>query len=143
MGMLPTPTIVNLFVSLHKQKEIVPRFLPDLYFYYRFIDDGFIIWKHEKYCATDKQNYEAFKKAINSGGFRWTFTVPAQKVDFVDLTVNIVGSKVTINLYENLLALHLYISLHSCHPSNCLGRLVTVMVLLIHRLYTFQNDVAY
>ena len=107
-------TIANLFVSLHKRKEILPKFLSNLYFYCLFIDNGFVTWKHDKDRATDKRNYKSFKKAVNSGGLRCTFTEPAPKVDFIDLTVNIVGSKVTINLYEKLLALHLYIPPNSC-----------------------------
>jgi hypothetical protein len=109
----------------------------------RVIDDGFAIWKHNEDRVTDLQKYKGFKKAINSGGLRWTFTDPSLKTDFMDLTVNIVGSKVTTNLYEKPLALHLYIPPHSCHPSSCFGSLVTGMVLLIYRLCTFQKDVAY
>ena len=109
LGTSPLQTIANNVVYLYEQEEILPKFLPKLFFYRRFIDVGFIIWKHNKQYSTDKQNLKAFKKAVNNGGLHWTFTKPAQKVDFMDLTVNIVGSKVTTNLYEKLLALHLYI----------------------------------
>jgi len=143
MGMSPAPTIANLFVSLHERKEILPKFNSNLHLYRRFIDDGFAVWKHNEDRATDLRNYKAFKKAINSGGLRWTFTDPSLKTDFMDLTVNIVGSKVTTNLYEKPLALHLYIPPHSCHPSSCFGSLVTGMVLRIYRLCTFQKDVSY
>ena len=104
-----TPTIANLFVSLHEQKEILPKFSSNLHLYRRFIDDGFAIWKHYKDHVTDLQNYKALKKAVNSGGLRWTFTDPNLKVDFMDLIVHIVGSRIATNLYENPLALYLYI----------------------------------
>jgi hypothetical protein len=38
MGMFPTPTIAKRFVSLHEQKEILPRFLSSIYFFCRFND---------------------------------------------------------------------------------------------------------
>ena len=88
MWLLPTPTTANLFVYLHQQKEILTKLLPNLYFYRKCSDDGCIIWKHNKYCSADKHNYKAFKRAVNSGGLRSTFTDPAQKVQFMDLTVN-------------------------------------------------------
>ena len=76
MGMPPVPTIANLFVSLHEQKQILPKFRPNLYFYRRFIDNGFVIWKHGEDYTTDKQKLKAFKKAVSSGGLRWTFPEP-------------------------------------------------------------------
>ena len=48
MGMLAVSTIAKMFISLHEQKEILPKCLSNLYLYRRFIDDGFIIWKHAK-----------------------------------------------------------------------------------------------
>ena len=106
MGMLLASTIANLFVLLHEQKEILPKFASNLHLYRRFIDDGFIIWKHNEDQATDLRNYKAFKKTVRSGGLRWTFTDSSLQVDFTDLTV--MGSKVTTKLYEKPPALYLY-----------------------------------
>ena len=143
MGMSPAPTIAHIFIALNEQKEILPKFASSLHFYRRFIDDGFAIWKHDKDHITDLCNFKAFKKAVNSGGLRWTFTDPCLKVNFMDYTVNIIGFRFATNLNKKPLALHLYIPPHSCHPSSCFGSLVTGMVLRIHRLCTFQKDVTY
>jgi hypothetical protein len=89
---------------LHEQKEVLPKFVLNIHLYRRFIDDGFSIGKHDKDQAIDLRNYKALKKAINSGALRWTFTDLSLKVDFMDLTVNIVGSRATTNMYEKPLA---------------------------------------
>ena len=43
MSISSAPIITNLIVSLHEQNKILPKFLSNLYFCSRFIDDGFMI----------------------------------------------------------------------------------------------------
>jgi hypothetical protein len=47
MGISPAPPIANLYVTLHKSKEILPVIANNLFFCVRFIDDGLAICKHD------------------------------------------------------------------------------------------------
>jgi hypothetical protein len=141
MGMSPAPPIANLYVALHEATCILPTFASSLFFYVRFIDDGLAIWKHDSDPIIDARNLEEFKKAINKSGLTWTFTDPSTQVDFMDLTIKIEGKKITTNLFEKPLALHLYIPPHSCHPPSCFGSLVSGMILRFYRLCTYQKDI--
>jgi hypothetical protein len=57
MGMLPVPTIANLYVEIYERNHIIP--LVDgkyLLFYKRFINDGFAVWLHDKDPTTNANN---------------------------------------------------------------------------------------
>ena len=59
----------------------------------------------------------------------------------MDLTIKIEDDKMSTNLVEKPLALHLFIPPHSCHPQKCFKRLVTGTTLRIHRLCSHQKDI--
>jgi hypothetical protein len=54
MGMSPAPTIA---VAIFKLSNILPLFDKYLFFYKRFIHDGFAIWLHDKDPTTDAKNW--------------------------------------------------------------------------------------
>jgi hypothetical protein len=141
MGMSPAPPIANLYVALHEATDILPTFTNNLFFYVRFIDDSLAIWKHDRDPAINARNLEEFKKAINKSGLTWTFTDPSAQVDFMDLTIKIEGKRITTNLFEKPLALHLYIPPRSCHPPSCFRSLASGMILRFYRLCTYQKDI--
>ena len=140
MGMSPAPTIANLYFAIHESANILGKF-ESLDYYQRFIDDGLAIWTHNPDPATDASNYKAFQNAINGGGLSWTFTKRSKQVDFMDLTIKIEGKKLSTNLYQKPLALHLFVPPHSCQPLKCFNGLVTDMTLRIHRLCSHQKDI--
>ena len=140
MGMSPAPTIANLYVAIHERAKIIGKF-DSLSYYRRFIDDGFAIWKHHPDPDIDAANYKSFQDAIRGGGLDWTFTKRAKQVDFMDLTITIEDNKLSTNLFQKPLALHLFIPPHSCHPKKCFKGLVTGMTLRIHRLCSHQRDI--
>jgi hypothetical protein len=43
MGMLPAPTVANLYVAIYELNHIIPLLNKYLMFYKKFIDDGFAI----------------------------------------------------------------------------------------------------
>ena len=57
------------------------------------------------------------------------------------MTIKIVGSKIETDLFEKPLALHLYISPHSCHPPGVIIGLVMGNVLRIFQLCSGQVDI--
>ncbi len=64
MGMSPAPTLANLYVALHEEKEILPFLKTNLLYLHRFIDDGLAIWIHDADPSTDQRNWIAFKNSI-------------------------------------------------------------------------------
>ena len=61
----------------------------------------------------------------------------------MDLTIKIKGNRITRNLFENSLALYLYILLCSYHPPSYFGSLVSGMILWLYRLCTYQKNSRY
>ena len=108
-----------------------------------FIDNGIGIWKHNTDPVQDAANWELFKSTVNDGGLEWEFTPLSNEINFMDMTINIVGNKIETNLFEKPLTLHLYIPPHSCHPKSGFGSLVSGMVLRIFRLCSESSDVSF
>ena len=123
------PPIVNLYVDLHKLTDILPVFANDIFFCVRFINDALAIWKHDRDPVINTMNLNEFKKAINKSDLSWTFIDPSTHVDVMGLRINIEKERITTNLFEHPLALHLYIPPHSCHPLSCFDRFVRCMIL--------------
>jgi hypothetical protein len=49
-------------------------------------------------------------------GLEWEYETPSTNVNFMDLTISIIGDRVETTLYEKPQNLHLYLSAHSSHP---------------------------
>ena len=105
--MITAPTIANIYVAIYESATILGRF-KSLDYYHRFIDDGLAILIHNLDPIIDASNYKAFQDAINGGSLSWTFTKRDKQVDFMDLATKIEGSKLSTNLYQTPLALHLF-----------------------------------
>ena len=141
MGMAPAPPIANLYCGTYEAEHVLTFLNLFLYFYKRFIDDGFAIWEHHSDSAIDAANWTQFKSAVNGGGLEWEFSDRCSQIDFMDLTIEIVGLKIETNLYEKPMALHLYIPPKACHPASCIRSLVSGMVLRIYRLCSRDADI--
>ena len=59
----------------------------------------------------------------------------------MDLTISIKDGKISSTLYEKLLALHLYIPPHSCHPPGMISGLIMGGVLRMYRLCSEPEDI--
>ncbi len=106
MGMLPTPTIANLYVAIYKLDHIIPLLNKYLMFYKRFIDNGFAIWLHNLDLTINTTNWNDFKALINAMGLCWTFKSPRKKLIFMDMTIQVEGEKIVTIIYAKPLALY-------------------------------------
>jgi hypothetical protein len=88
MGMLPAPTIANLYVAIYERDHIIPLIGSYLMYYKQFIDDGFTIWLHKNNPTTNVNNWDNFKNICNVMGLSWTFKSPPKKLIFMDMTMN-------------------------------------------------------
>ena len=93
-GMLPAPTIANLYVAIFELEHIIPLLDKFLLFYNRFIDNGFAIWLHDLDSTINAQSWYDFNALINTMGLKWAFKSPRKKLVFVDMTIQIEGSKI-------------------------------------------------
>ena len=141
MGMSPAPSIANLYVAIHEKRSILSFLDSCVLYLQRFIDDGLAIWLHDPDPSIDAANWRCFKQAINAGGLQWTFTKRDSQVDFMDMTIKIVGNKIETTLYEKPLALHLYIPPHSCHPPGVTTGLIMGQILQIFYLNSRSEDI--
>ena len=85
MGMVPAPSIANLFVAIYKEAHITSfpsTFLP---FLKRFIDDGFGIWLQDPDPDQDKKHWDAFQSLINRMGLTWEFSQRSNEAYKIDL----------------------------------------------------------
>jgi hypothetical protein len=142
MGMLPAPTIANLYVMIYERDPIIPLVgVKYLLFYKRFIDDGFAVWLHDEDPTTGKSNWNNFKACINAMGLNWTFKSPRKKLTFMDMTIQVKGEKIVTTMYTKPLALYQYIPPNSCHPSGVLAGLIFGQILQIYQLCSHSKDI--
>jgi hypothetical protein len=114
-GMLPAPTIANLFVAIYKTTHVLPH-IPQVMLYLRcFINNGFGIWLHDPVPLINKSNWLKFQACLNESGLKWIFSKRLTEVVFMDLRLKTEAKKVVASLYAKPMAIHLYIPPHSCH----------------------------
>ncbi len=142
MGMLPPPTIANLYVTIYERNHIIPLVgVKYLMFYKRSIDDGFAVWLHDKDPTTDASNWNDFKACINAMGLKWTFKSPRKKLTFMDTTIQVKGDKLITTIYAKPLALYQYILSNSCHSPGVLTGLIFGQILRIYQLCSHSEDI--
>jgi hypothetical protein len=104
MGILPAPTIANLYVAIYKLNHSIPLLEKYLVFYKRFINNGFAIWLHNLHPTTNTNNWNDFKALLNTMGLRWTFKSPRKKLIFMDMTIQVKRERITTTIYAKPLA---------------------------------------
>ena len=140
MGTPPAPAWAILYYALH-ENNLVQCWRRNLFFYKRFIDDVIGIWIPDPDPIRDAQLWSDFCKDMNAcEGLKWTCEVPSKKVNFMDLTISIIGNAIETDLYEKDLNLYLYIPPHSSHPRGVFTGLISGQVLRIRRLCSNQSD---
>ncbi len=132
MGMLPAPTIANLFVAIYEAEHIVPKIRSYLLLLRRFIDDGFGVWLH-------KTRHHCRQGQLDGMPGTGERNVRSQKVVFMDLTIEIVNRRFVTLLYAKPMALYLYIPPNSSHAPGTLTGLVYGQVLRIYQLCSLST----
>jgi len=141
MGMSPAPTIANLYVAIYEATHILPLLTKFLFSLKRFINNGLGIRLHDPDPDVDAANWILFKTLINAMGLRWTSTKLSKKVIFMDMTIEISGSRLVTALYAKPMALYQYIPPTSCHPPGAPTGLVFGQVLRIVQLCFRNQDI--
>lgn len=143
MGKPCAPPWATIFQGL-REIDYVPRYKIYLPLYLRFIDDVFLMWVPFEGSTDDEDNvtWSAFQAEVNDNcGLEWEFTDRGMKLDFMDMTISIVGDKLITTLFEKPMATFLYIPPHSAHPPGVTIGHIMGEVLRIHRLCSYEHDV--
>ena len=64
MGMSPAPSIANFYVAIHEAQAIIDSFDSNIFYLWRFIDDGLAIWLHDPDSSVNALNFAIAGRAI-------------------------------------------------------------------------------
>ena len=139
MGTPPACSYAAIYYAVHEY-SLLDQFATKLYFYRRYIDDGFGIWLHNEDPVIDAQSWQEFQEATSYGNLRWEFSSLTNRADYLDLSLKIHNNKIVTSLYEKPMNLHLYLPAHSAHPPGVLKSLVQSMIWRIVTLTSCENE---
>jgi len=119
----------------HENSRIFPTYSQHLLYYKRYIDDIFGIWIPPE--RNSQEVWTTFKEEINNwGNLKWKVEDLSQQSVFLDLSIEIKGSKIQTKTFQKSMNLYLYIPPLSAHPHSCFKGLVAGEM----RRYWIQNN---
>jgi hypothetical protein len=139
MGAPPAPMYATLYYYLQEAK-IIPTH-HNIFYYGRYIDDGFGIWIPHPDAELDEHLWQQYLADTAYGKLKWEATARSSSLDFLDLTITICGDKLSTKLYEKALNLYLYLPPHSSHSPNMTRGIIRGMILRIFRLTSDNTNV--
>ena len=135
MGTPPAPPYATLYYAIHEE-TLYDEFGENLFFYKRFIDDIFGIWKITDFI-NDASTWQRFCLRLNDFGLTWDVNDRSKSVNFMDLTIFMNNNHLSTTLFEKKQNPYSYIPPHSAHPPGVLTGLVYGNV---HRIYTLCSE---
>ena len=85
------------------------------YLWWRYIDDIFFLWQHGEGKLKEFIEHLSEKHPTIKFTTEWSQT----SINFLDITVSLIGGKVTTDLYANPTDSHQYLHSFSCQPYYC------------------------
>lgn len=116
IGTPPAPPYATVTFSQH-ENQLIPQWTHAVGFYKCFIDDVIGILYVNPDPELDTKRWDDFVTQMNGWhGMEWVFKKPCKSVNFMVLTISIVGNMLKTTFYEKKQNLYLYIPPHSSHP---------------------------
>ena len=116
MGISPAPPWATIFFGLY-ETQLLAKWKQHISFYKRFIDDVLGIWLCHPCPIRDRKLWDEFCRDMQQWhGLEWKFEAPSNTVDFMDLTISIVGDRVETTIFEKPQNLYLYLPSPSSLP---------------------------
>ena len=86
-----------------------------MYLWWRYVDEIFFLWEH------GEEKLKGFIEHLNEKHPTIKFTAEWSKtsINFLDVTVSLVGGNITTDLYVKLTDSHQYLHFSSCNPYHC------------------------
>ena len=114
MGTRMAPSYANLFMA-ELEANLLTCTTHQPYVWWQFIDDIFAIWKH------GRETLKQFLQEINlfHPTIKFTAEYSEDRVNFLDTTAILDGTRIHTDLYTKPTDTHQYLSPESCHPKHC------------------------
>ena len=94
------------------EEEILSEIELKPYLWWRYIDDIFFLWEYGEEKLKDFIEHLNEKHPTIKFTAEWSQT----SINFLDVTVSLIGGKVTTDLYVKPKDSHQYLHSASCHP---------------------------
>ena len=116
--------------------ELEEEFLREIELWWRYIDDIFFLWKH------GEEKLKGFIEHLNEKHATIKFTAEWSKtsINFLDVTVSLVGGNITTDLYVKPTNSHQYLHSSSCHPYHCKKGIPYSQALRLNRICADPNS---
>ena len=112
MGTSAAVMWATLYYGYHEKHTLIPKYGRHLLYFKRFIDDIIGIWLLDESSA-----WEDFQADVNDFGIlTWEIEELSKSVNFLDLTLTIVGDRIETKTFQKLMNLYLYLTPASAHP---------------------------
>jgi hypothetical protein len=124
MGTSVACAYATIYYSYWEETTLLPNYRKHIYFYRRFIDDIFLVWR-EKPSHSNTQ-WEKFKTDMDAfGDLKWTPEPLTNTVTFLDLSIRLTSDgRIKTKTFQKDLNLYLYIPSHSAHTPGCLKGII-------------------
>ena len=140
MGVAPAPPFATIYYGI-KEQSLLAKWGDNFFYYRRFIDDVFCIWKYDKCPIEDERKWQEMQADVNDfHGLQWEFTERVDSLNFMDLVIYKEGDKLMTDLFEKPMALFLYLPPHSSHPPGVLTGLIFGQILRIFSLCSTEDQ---
>ena len=104
--------------------------------WFRYIDDVFFIWTH------GKENLKNFMCNLNefNDSIKFTYDSHNQKINFLDVNINISNGKLNTDLYVKSTDRHQYLHYMSSHPEHTKRSIIYSQTLRVKRLCSLEKN---
>ena len=118
------------------EEEILSEIELKPYLWWRYIDDIFFLWEH------GEEKLKGFIEHLNEKHPTIKFAAEWSKtlINFLDVTVSLVGGNITTDLYVKPTDSHQYLHSASCHPYHCKKGIPYSQALRLNRICSDPNS---
>ena len=129
------PPYSLLFVA-ELEEEISSEIELKPYLWWRYIYDIFFLWEHREEKLKEFIEHLNEKHPTIKLTAEWSQT----SINFLDVTVSLIGGKVTTDLYVKPTDSHQYLHSSSCHPYHCKKGITYSQALRLSRICSDPNS---
>lgn len=114
MGTKCAPTYASLFMGRFEEMHILPKIRDKVLLYVRYIDDLLLVWKDSE------EELLKFLEELNKKHptIKFDYEFSREKVNFLDTTISISGTKLSTSLYTKPTDRKAYLHSKSYHPKS-------------------------
>nr|XP_039273918.1 uncharacterized protein LOC120347871 [Styela clava] len=113
MGTKMAPKYANTFMANLESRMLQTAKIKPLY-YFRYIDDCFLIWTHGE---TELKDFLNHANSIHPT-IKFTFDYSTENIAFLDIKVHIIDNKLETEIFTKETDSHQYLLPSSCHPKH-------------------------